>query len=140
MKLWCIKQSENEPRAYCLRKLFPENIFFYKWIEFSKSVCWVWNASGVCLHLILFPSSLRIMSWRKQKLNSIKNPWTAGHCIQPKRHIHSCSGSEIVVKQIFNLDHKLYTLQRYVGCKSQVENDQMFTETSLVLADFTDFF
>ena len=45
---------------------FPK-IFFYKWIEFSKSFHWVWNDRGICLRLILFPSSLRKMSWRKQK-------------------------------------------------------------------------
>ena len=45
--------------------------FFYKWIEFSKSVYRVSNDSRVCLHLILFPS-LRIMSWRKQKYAQYK--------------------------------------------------------------------
>ena len=34
----------------------------------------------------------------------------------------SCSGSEIIVKQTFNLDHRLYTLQKYVVCKSLVRN------------------
>ena len=76
------------------------------------------------------------MSWRKQKIRLIKNIWTAGHCIQPKRYIHDCLGSEIIVKQILNLDHKLYTLQKYVVCKSQVENDDTFPEISLSLADF----
>ena len=40
------------------------------------------------------------------------------------------------MKQILNLDHKLYTLQKYLVCKSQVENDDTFTEISLSLADF----
>ena len=73
---------------------------------------------------------------KKQKIRLIKNIWTAGHCIQPKRYIHDCLGSEIIVKQILNLDHKLYTLQKYVVCKSQVENDDTFPEISLSLADF----
>ena len=62
------------------------------------------------------------------------------HCIQPKRHTNGCSESEIVVKKIFNLDHRFYTLQKYVACKSQVENGHMFMEISLNLADFTNFF
>ena len=77
---------------------------------------------------------------KKTKIRTIKNIWIAGHCIQPKRHIHACSGSEIVVKQIFNLDDKIYTLQEYLVCKSQVENDHMFTEISVNLTDFIDFF
>ena len=48
------------------------------------------------------------------------------HCIQPKQHIHGCSGSEIVVKQIFNLDHRLY-----VVCKAPVEIGHTFIEISL---------
>ena len=34
--------------------------FFYKWVEFLKSVNLVWNDSGVCLHL-MSPSSLTLM-------------------------------------------------------------------------------
>ena len=48
--------------------------------------------------------------------------------------------SEIVVKQIFNLDHRFYTLQKYVVCKSRVEIGHMFKDISLNLADFTYFF
>ena len=36
--------------------------------------------------------------------------------VQPKKCRHGCSGSEIVVKQGSNLDHKLYTFQKYVIC------------------------
>ena len=43
------------------------------------------------------------------------------HCVQPKWHMHGCSRWEIVVKQIFNLDHSHYTLQKYVVFKTQVE-------------------
>ena len=66
----------------------------------------------------------------------MKNIWTAGYCIQPKRRIHGCSGSEIVVKQIFNLTHKLYKLyrQKHVVCKSQVEIGHTYMEISLNLA------
>ena len=60
------------------------------------------------------------------------------HCIQPKQHMHGCSGSEIVVTQTFNLDHRL--LQKYVVCKSQVEIGHKFLEIFLNLVDFTDFF
>ena len=35
--------------------------------------------------------------------------------IQPKQHIYGCSGSEIVVKKTFNLDHRRCTLQKYVA-------------------------
>ena len=76
----------------------------------------------------------------KTNMRSIKNIWKAGHCIQPKRHIRGCSGSEIVAKQIFNLDRKLYSIQKYVVCKPQVEIGHTFTKISLNLADFTDFF
>ena len=82
----------------------------------------------------------KINVMKKTKIRLIKNIWTAGHCVQPKRHIHGCSGSEIVVKQIFNLDRKLYSLQKYVICKSQVEIGHTFTEISLNLAHFIDFF
>ena len=109
---------------------------FCKWTESLKSLCWVRNGSGVCSQLILFPFSLRIMSRRKQKIHSIKNIWTAGHCIQSKRHMNGCSESEVVVKQIFNWDHKFFTCKKYVVCKSQVEIDHTFTEISLNLADF----
>ena len=54
----------------------------------------------------------------KNTLN--KKPLNSSHWIQPKQHIHSWSGSEIVVKQIFNLDHRFYILQKYVVCKSRV--------------------
>ena len=56
--------------------------------------------------------------------------------------MHGCSGSEIVVKQILNLDYKLYKhyKQKYVVCKSQVETGHTFTEISLNLVDFIDFF
>ena len=36
-----------------------------------------------------------------------------------------------MVKQIFNSDHKLYTLHKYVICKSRVEIDHKFIEISL---------
>ena len=103
---------------------FPKIIFLYRWIEFSKLVYWVRNNSGVSLHLLLFSSSLRIMVWRKQKKCSIKT-LNSRHCIQPKQHIVGCSGSEIVAKEIFNLDHRFYTLQKYL---------------ILQIADFTYFF
>ena len=60
--------------------------------------------------------------------------------MQLKQHIHRCSGSETVVKQILNLDHRLHTLQKYIACKFQVEIGHMFMEIYLNLADFTDFF
>ena len=44
------------------------------------------------------------------------------------------------VKQIFSLDHRSCTLQKYVVCKSQVEIGNTFMEISLNFADFTDFF
>ena len=37
-------------------KVVSKKYFYYKWIEFSKLVFWVWNDIGV-LHLILFLSS-----------------------------------------------------------------------------------
>ena len=43
------------------------------------------------------------------------------------------------VKQILNLDDRLYTLQKYVVCKSRVEIGHTFTEISLNLSDITDF-
>ena len=95
-------------------------VFFLQMDRIFKAVLWVWNNSEVCLHLILFTSSLRIMSWRKQKYAQYKH-LDSCHCIQSRRHIYGCSGSEIVVKQIFNLNHRLYTLQKYLICKSQVE-------------------
>ena len=42
--------------------------------------------------------------------------------------------------QIFNLDYWLYTLQKYVVCKSEVELGHKLMKISLNLADFTDFF
>ena len=51
----------------------------------------------------------------------------------------SCSGSEIIVNQTFNLDHRLYTLQKYVVSKSLVGMGHTFMEIFLNLADFTDF-
>ena len=61
------------------------------------------------------------------------------HYIQPKRHIHACTESEIAVKPIFNFYRKLYSLQKYVVWKSQVKIGHAFTEISLNLADFIDF-
>ena len=61
------------------------------------------------------------------------------HCSQPKQHIHSCYGSKKIVKQILNLDDRLYTLQKYVVCKSRVEIGHTFMEISLNLSDITDF-
>ena len=58
---------------------------------------------------------------KKTKIRSMKNHLKSCYCIQPKRLRHGCSRSEIVVKQIFNLDHMLYTLQKHVVCKSQVD-------------------
>ena len=115
---------------------FPKIIFVY----FSKWVYSVCNDSRVCLHLILLPSSLRIMSWRKQKIRSMKNHLKSYYCIQPKRLRHGCCRSEIAVKQIFNLDHRLYTLQKHVVCKSQVDIGHTSTEISLNFASFTGFF
>ena len=58
-----------------------------------------------------------------------------------KKHLNSCPCIHIwlvrirrAVKQIFNLDHWLYILQKYVVCKSQAEVGH-----SLNFADFTDF-
>ena len=47
--------------------------------------------------------------------------------------------SEIVVKQIFNLDHRFYALQKYVVCKFQLEIGHTFKEISLNLVHFTGF-
>ena len=41
---------------------------------------------------------------------------------------------------IFNLDHRLYTLQKYVACKSQVGIGHTFMKIFLNLPDFTVFF
>ena len=92
------------------------------------------------LALNIIPIFVKNNVMKKNKIRLIKNIWTTGHCIQPKQHIHGCSGSEIVVKKIFNLDRKLCSLQKYVFCKSQVEIGHTFMEISLNLVDFIDFF
>ena len=91
-----------------------------------------WRA--VCLHLILFPSSL------KKNKNALNVKYlNSCHCIQPKQHERDCSGSEIVVKQIFNLNHRPYNFQKYLVCKSQVEIGHTFVEISWNIAYFTNF-
>ena len=66
---------------------------------------------------------------KKIKIRLIKNIWIAATV-----YIYGWSRSERAVKQVFNLHHWLYTLQKYVVCKSQVEVGH-----SLNFADFTDF-
>ena len=100
------------------------------------SLEWWWGLLALNIIPIFFENNVM----KKTKRRSIKNIWTAGHCIQPKWHKHGCSRSEIVVKQIFNLDCKLYFLQKYIVCKSQVEIGHMFMEISLNLADSIGFF
>ena len=77
---------------------------------------------------------------KKTKIHSIKDIWTAAAVFSQTDTFMAagCSGSEIAVKQILNLDHRLYSLQIYVICKSQVEIRRTFI--SLNLADFTDVF
>ena len=36
LKFWCMKQSENVFRVYCLGKLFPKNVFYINEWDFQK--------------------------------------------------------------------------------------------------------
>ena len=95
---------------------------------------WQWDLLAFIIIHIFFKNKVM----KETKIRSIKNIWTAA-TVFSQSNTYCCSGSEIVVKQIFNLDHKFYTSQKYVVCKSRVEIGQKFKEISLNLADFTDF-
>ena len=79
------------------------------------------------------------MLWRKQKYAQYKT-FKQLLLNSAKATQHGCYRPKIVVKQIFNLDHRLYTLQKYIVWESQVEIGHTFMDISLSLADFTDFF
>ena len=90
-----------------LGKVASLKYFFHKWIEFSKSVYRVCNDWGLNIKIKKLPR------------------------YSAKATHNDCSRSEIVVKQIFNSDHKI---------TSQVETGHMFKEISFNIAGFTDFF
>ena len=69
------------------------------------------------------------MSWRKQKYAQQKTFEQLPLYSIKATHTWLLP-SETVLKQIFNSDHKLYTLQKYVVCKFQLEIGHTFTEIS----------
>ena len=111
---------------------FPKIIFKIGLLSLE----WQWGL--LALNIIPILRIIRIMSSRKQKYAQKKKSEQLP--VYSAKATHGYYGSEIVVTQIFNLNHQLYTLQKFVVCRSQVEIGHTFTEISLNLTDFIDFF
>ena len=91
------------------------------------------------LALIIIPIFFKNNVMKKTKIRSIKT--------YEQLPLYSAKATNAwlfqirkVVKQIFNLDRRFYTLQKYVVCKSRVEIGHTFKEIFLNIANFADFF
>ena len=66
---------------------------------------------------------------KKTKIRSIKT-FEQLPLYSTKATHNGFSGSKIVVRQTFNLDHRIYTLQKYIVCKFRVEIGHKFSKTT----------
>ena len=96
------------------------------------SLEWQWGL----LALIIIPIFFKNNIMKKTKIRSIKTFEQLSLYSAKATHTWLLR-SEIVVKQIFNLDHRFYTLQKYVVCKSRIEIGHTFQEISRILQIFS---
>ena len=109
---------------------FPKIIFKIGLLSLE----WQWGLLALNIIPIFYKNNVIKKTKIRSKKKSEQLP------VYSAKATHGYYGSEIVVTQIFNLNHQLYTLQKFVVCRSQVEIGHTFTEISLNLTDFIDFF
>ena len=99
------------------------------------SLEWQWGLLALIIISIFFKNNVM----KKTKIRSIKT--------YEQLPLYSAKTTHTwllwirkVVKGLFNLDHRFYTLQKYLVCKSRVEIGHTFKEIFLNIANFADFF